>query len=382
MLRKTLIPLVALLVPATQDGGGVLPRLADDAVKVARVGEGSLEALRAGNAWLASHRTFDGAWSVAGDRSEPSLAASGMALLALLADGSTTRSGLHPDAVREASTWLLPRAADEPAARPKAIALLALSELARLDPGAVAPEPLQLLTDRLVAQAMAEGGFPAYDAPRADSIATAWAVAGLCEARQAGMQVPEGVVEAAVAWIEERVEDTGAVTVESNSGAMEHGTALFLLPRLVAGRQLDEHRDLRRQAGRLSRRPALPDIEQEDPEYWYAAATSLALASEVGAYRSPESAEAREERAGLREAERRFHGALEAMFREEQLREGPDGGAWLGLGWAPEAGRVRSTAMAVLALAAPYRVAPVPPPPPVRGKFGSRRPRRNGDEED
>jgi hypothetical protein len=382
MLRTPLLLLAPLLATAPQDAPRELPRLAGDAVKVAHLGEDALATVRSANRWLAAHRTAGGAWAVDGDDGEPSLAASGLALLALLADGSTTRGGPHPQAVREAAAWMLPRAADDPAARHKGIALLALSELARLDPEALEREPLQRLSDRLAAQAMALGGFPAYDETRADAMATAWAVAGLCEARRAGLEVPDEAVEGALRWIEEQVAETGEVRLETNAGAPEHGAAVFLLPRLVAGRTLDRAPYLRRQAGRLTRRAALPDIEQEDLEYWFAASTGLALAAQPEAWAEPEAPEARELRAELREGQQRFHAALVAMLREEQLHDGGDGGAWLGLGWAPEAGLVRSTAMGSLALAAPCRVAPLPPPPPVRGKFGSGRRRRPQEQDD
>lgn len=353
MLAPLLLALAAVAAPAGDDGTD--GRFATEETRREQLGQEALTALHAAGDWLASHRTGGGAWAAAGDDGEPEVIPSSLALLALLADGSTTHRGPHADAVAEASTWVVARAVDEPSARGKGIALLALAELHRLEPRAVEATALEELVARLARQEMAGGGFPAYDETRPDAITTAWVVAGLCEARRAGLTLPGSSLDEALSWLAGQVGEGGEVRLETNAGALAHGAALFLLPRLLAGERVHEAPGLLEQSERILRPDTRPEIEQEDLEFWYAAATSLVLLERPEAWSPGHPAEQRLE---LAERGRSFRSLLLRMLLAEQLRDGSAAGSWQGFGWAPEAGPVRSTALAALALAAPLRVPP------------------------
>ncbi len=374
---NVLLALGSLALPLALTLQDAPPRFADDATKQEQIGADGLGAVTRATDWLARTQGSGGGWAADGGAGAASLPASGMALLALLADGNTTRRGAHAKAVESAATWLAANAPDEAASRPKGIALYALSELARVEPGAVPAAALKRLADGLAGEATAEGGWPAYDRPQTDAMATVWAVAGLTEAKRVGVEVDGTLLKRAGQWIEDQVGETGAATLETNSGAEEHGAAVLLVPRLLLGQRVDEGRYLLRQARRLTRKKAAPDWEQEDLEYWYACVTGLQLASQPARYAKPRSADAKEALAELREAAASYHADVRVLLLDHQLDGGAADGSWESYGWAPEQGAVRSTAMAVLILTAPYRVreaAPeiVPGPQPLPAAFAGR----------
>ena len=356
MLTNVLLALGSLALALASARQDTPPRFADVAAKQAQIGADGHGAVQRATAWLAGAQGQGGGWAADGGAGSASLPASGMALLALLADGNTTKRGAQAKAVESAANWLAANATDDGASRPKGIALYALSELARLEPGSVSLDALKRLADDLASEAMAEGGWPAYDGPQVDAMATVWAVAGLTEARRAGVEVDEALLKRTGRWIEGQVSETGSASLETTSGAEEHGAAVLLLPRLLLGQTVDEGRYLMRQAKRLTRKKAAPDWEQEDFEFWYASVSGLQLASQPAHYAKPRSAGAKEALAEFDEAAAAYYSEVRQLLLEEQLDGGAADGSWSSYGWAPEQGPVRSTAMAVLMLTAPYRL--------------------------
>lgn len=377
MLTTPLLALGSLalaLCPAPQEAPA---RFGDAAAKQAQIGADGHGAVLRATAWLAGSQEQSGGWAFDGGGDSPSLPASGMALLALLADGNTTKHGAHAASVERAAAWLVANATDEAASRPKGIALYALSELHALDPGAVPVAALKQLADDLADECMVNGGWPAYDEPQVDAMATVWAVAGLTEAQRAGIAVDPKVLKRTRRWLEGLVSETGSAALETNSGAEEHGAAVLLVPRLLLDEKVDEAPYLMRQAKRLTRKKAAPDWEQEDFEYWYAAVSGLYLAAQPNRYEAPRSKDAKETQEELAAAAKAFHAQVRELLLERQFAGGPGDGTWEGFGWAPEQGAVRSTAMAVLMLAAPYRLAggvpeAVSPDAPLPTKLANR----------
>ncbi len=335
-------------VPQTQGTSRSL-RFVDPSAKKELVGKDGYEAIQGGLAWLVSRQSPDGFWTTTGEPgspSPPSANATSLALLALVGDGNTTRSGKYKLQVSRASTWLQNRVLFQATPRQLATGIYAIADLRKFDAEVISLEKLEGGLTALLGMRNLDGVWNSTSEEISGALTSSWCTAALVSSAQAGATVEHSDLQVIGSWLLALVDRSGYVRLESPSGAMEHGTAVVLLPRLLLMSEVHDSSLIEKQLERLSLGDALPEWEQDDLEYWYAASSSLQLAASEHAPT--------------------FYAALRTMLLDNQLRGGSDSGSWTGVGYAPEQGMVRSTAMAVLALEAPYRLrvgeAPSAPP--------------------
>jgi len=193
-------------------------------------------------AWLVSNQEQDGHWDLddfpskagAADVGAPihEVGVTGLALLALLGDGHTLRSGAHTGAVGSAVAWLRAQQdADSGLIGEQvgysflydhAIATAALAEAYRAAP----EEPLRACVDQAVEfilRARNPHGAWRYDVPPTgdnDTSVTTWMVVALRTAGSAGLEVDGAAYEGALAWIRQVTDPgTGRVGYASRGSA-------------------------------------------------------------------------------------------------------------------------------------------------------------------
>jgi hypothetical protein len=324
--------------------------------------------------WLCASQLEDGAWPAATDAAAQRTTAgsrvgvTGLAVLALLADGNTTQVGPRAGSLRAGVDWLLAQQAESGLIGEAsghaflyghAIGLLALAEASNLSGG----ETSERLADPIQrAAAFAERarnpyGAWRYDVPPVgdnDTSVTGWMALALVAARDAGAGVDEACFEGTWSWLDEVTDaETGRVGY-TNAGSTssripginddfpvdptETLTAEAMFVRAVTG-DLDEDRDvLAKQEALLLRKLPEHDLEGRttDPYYWYFG--SLA-AFQCGGE--------------LWEA---WRPALDTALAAAQAEDGsfPPEGPWDSIG-----GRVQSTALSAMSLSVSYRYARV-----------------------
>ena len=317
-------------------------RFATDEVKRELCGEKSFEAILGGLAWLAQGQLPDGAWNAGKDPLLPSTANTALVLLAFLGDGHNTRDGEYGENIASAAKWLSAYAADEDDPRAQGMALTALARLAFDDPDAVDMEVLAKVERSLLGKADGSGLWTAREHPSglSNGVTMAWCSAGLVQAEKVGLPIADKVRGDLMSWANGLVQESGKVELPTASGSSEHGTAMLLVMRLMLSAPGTNVESLVQQANRLTLPAAQPGWDQEDQEYWLATTTALYLMKNEGAPT--------------------FYTSIRSMLLENLLRGGEAAGSWPGLGMVPEAGTVRSTAMAVLSLESPCRLAQAP----------------------
>lgn len=165
-------------------------------------------AIEAGLRWLAKARSEQGFWCEDGaDETAPStVAVTGLAVLAFLADGSTMRSGPHKESIKWGVSWLRTRQSEggsfSTATGPHLLATLAMVESYRLSNYRLLKTSAQLGVQHLATLRTEDGGWPA--APDADASApalTVWGAMALGTALDAGLAVPSGAREDVLRWL-------------------------------------------------------------------------------------------------------------------------------------------------------------------------------------
>ena len=325
-------------------------RFDDSDSKRALVGAEARLAIEAGLEWLARAQRPDGSWSTDADTdTAPSLAATALALLAFLGDGHSTGLGSRSSTVARGFAWL--RAQPFPASRSRELALatLACAEARTFDGEEALPQAAAWL--EALARARTSAGVWAREPGLAgDVLASAWGCEAFCAAQAWSAQIGSDELDSLRHWFDARVEKSGLIPVEDEGAFAERGSAVGLLARVCLQESLEQAPYMERQARRLTRRSALPDWEQADLEYWYAATSALQRLGGEGYLE--------------------WEPALRRMLLAQ--RDGTDG-HWPALGTAAERSAARSTALALLMLEAPYRflrresgpVAPTSPTSPT-----------------
>ena len=312
------------------------PRFQSPAEKAKRIGAKAFESSQLALAWLVAHQSNDGSWNRDGEANEEaSFAATSLALLALVGDGQTTKRGEHAAAVRAATSFLSTPNIDRGGAREQGIGLCALAELHRFDPEAVPLEFLSQRVEAVLALRRPEGPWGGPQDEQPSAVASAWCCAGLVIAGEGAVPLATAGLDPIGAWFESLADETGKVEIETPSGAPEHGAAVCLLPQLLVGQTIESAPRLKLMAERLALPEAQPQWDQDDFESWYSATTGLQMLDD--------------------ETARGWYDNVCSMLFANQLEGGAAPGSWTAVGYTPERGAVRSTAMAALILQSPLR---------------------------
>ncbi|MEM7516486.1 MAG: prenyltransferase/squalene oxidase repeat-containing protein [Planctomycetota bacterium] len=335
--------------------------------------------------WLVAHQSPEGYWDADGftdhcghigngvcdgtGEAKNDVGATGLALLALLGGGNTTRGGAHKDAVVRCVKWLCDRQDPDTGliADPlgksfvydQAIATLALCETYYISKSPL----LRIRAQRAinwVSRARNPYGAWRYDVPPTggnDTSVTGWMVMALKSAEDSGLQIDTEAYHGARTWFDEVTDPATARTGYDSIGSAsaridglndhyptdgEAMTAVSLLCRILMGEDPKENDLLERQADLLLH--TLPEWDPDgfgcDMYYWYYG--SYAMFQMGGVHW------------------RRWSKALKTAAVDTQRTDGDRAGSWDPIGpWGWSGGRVYSTALMALCLEAYYRKARV-----------------------
>jgi hypothetical protein len=198
-------------------GGGGRKR----AVKRFGGSEKTESAVEAALRWLARHQDADGAWDSLkweGDNKDK-VSMTGLAMLAFLGAGHTSKTGLFKDNVKRAEKWLVDRLENENTKRGKycpygwfyasmysqGIGALALAEAYGMTKNTKLLKPAQAAIDYIE---KAQGPYEAWNyhskkgkTGRNDTSVSGWCLMALKSAKTAGLKVKGDAFQGAMAWL-------------------------------------------------------------------------------------------------------------------------------------------------------------------------------------
>ncbi|MFT7676883.1 MAG: hypothetical protein ACI8QC_000859 [Planctomycetota bacterium] len=346
-------------------------------------GRGTHEALENGLRWLVNHQSPAGYWDVGGfmhnhsnktsgcdcedaGEANQNVGVTGLCLLALLGDGSTTLQGKHKRAVQLGVRWLLEQQDYETGLIGEAIghsflydhsiASLALTEASHFSHS---PSLRSSCTKaiRYIEKARNPYGAWRYDVPPVgdnDTSVTGWMVFALKSAEESGIKVDREAYAGALGWLDQVTDPANGrvgydqLGSESSrvAGVNEHFptdtgeamTSVGLLLRFFMGQDPDDTPAMKQHADLLLRK--LPEWDPEglgsDMYYWYYG--SYAMYQMGGKHWD------------------RWNRALKPAVLGSQRQDGHARGSWDPIGpWGYSGGRVYSTALMVLCLEVYFR---------------------------
>ena len=346
-------------------------------------GNGTQESVRTALEWLAKHQSPEGYWDCDGFMDNNALGRrsaadgpgqavhdvgmTGLALLAFLGDGSTTRRGPYRAQVAKGVAWLkeqqdpdlglLGERVGHGFMYNHSIATLALCEAYYFDKS---PRIKRAAQDAVSFLTRARNPYSAwrYDYPptgESDSSVTGWCVFALKSAEEGGLVVDRAAYDGALSFFDEVTDAngrTGYASVGSLSSRItgvndhfpaesgESMTAVALLCRFFMGQVPETHEIMVKQADLLAAKlPEWdPDGLRNDMYYWY-----------YGSY-------AMYQMGGKRWWEK-WNSAMKRALVDSQRRDGDFEGSWDPRDvWGEHAGgRVYATALGVLCLEVYYR---------------------------
>lgn len=203
-----------------------------------RIGRGELaKAIEAGLRWLVTHQSKDGGWQpkrftrlclpdspckgAATGASDVELTS--LALMALLGDGSTMRSGPYKASVKKAVIWLknqqnektglIGPAGESMHVHDHAIATIALTEAYGLSRYRVLKRYAQRAVDFLFESRNNDWGWSADGSGPAHPATTCWAIQALTVAEDFRLQLPDGFRGESAAWLDKHTDATTGVVV-------------------------------------------------------------------------------------------------------------------------------------------------------------------------
>jgi len=329
-------------------------------------------------AWLARHQDADGKWDCDGFMKHDTegtpcdgpgnavhdIGVTGLALLALLGEGNTLRSGPYRDQVRAATMWLRSQQQENgcfgPAAASDfvydhAIAAYAMCEAYGLSAYELLRPVAQRGVDYLQAHRNPYGAWR-YQ-PRDgddDTSVTGWCILALCSGRHFGLTVDDNALRMATTFLESCTSADGHLGYQRAGQASsrkigDHATrfppqrsealtAVGLFCRMFLGQDPAEHPPMRAAGERLRR--SLPRWDAAagttDFYYWYYGTYAL---FQLGG-----------------PAWKQWSQALVPAVVATQRQGGNEDGSWDSVdAWGDDGGRVYSTAILALTLQAHYR---------------------------
>jgi len=357
----------------------------------ARGGSGTEQALKDGLEWLRWHQSAEGLWdsdgfsancgkigaSTCSDPGEANndIGMTGIALLAFLGDGNTTREGPYKDNVARGIKWLKEEQDPDTGLFGGRIGHAfiynhAIATLATCEAYYFSQSPLIKTTAQRAAEyiMLARNPYSAwrYDVPpsgESDTSVTGWMVFALKSAEEAKLKVDRESFVGALSWIDEVTDPaTGRVGYDSIGSASsrvtrindhfneqrgESMTAVGLLCRFFLGQDPDKTPIMQKHADLLA--ASLPKWDADpaakegtDFYYWY-----------YGSY-------AMYQMGGDKYWEK-WNKAMKTAVVDSQRRDGDEKGSWDAKvdPWGYAGGRVYTTALGVLCLEVYFRYAKV-----------------------
>ncbi len=348
-------------------------------------GSGTQPALDAGLKWLADHQDADGKWdcdefmkhdpstdiSDGAGRADHDVGVTGLALLAFLGNGNTTREGKYKHQVARAVQWLRSQQDFESGLIGEqrhtnflydhSIATLALCEAYYFSKSPILAGTAQRAVD-FISQARNPYSVWRYAAPPQgdnDSSVTGWMVFALKSAEESGLKVDTAAFNDAVAWFDEVSDPVSGRVGYSSIGERssrevgvndeyprelsEAMTAVGLLCRFFLGQDPSREDAMLRHADlMLKTLPAWDDEtgHSNDLYYWYYG--SYAMFQMGGKHWKA------------------WNKAMKPAVVDSQESSGSIQGSWDPNGpWGMIGGRVYSTAMSILCLEVYFRYAKV-----------------------
>jgi hypothetical protein len=348
-------------------------------------GSGTEQALKDGLEWLANHQDNDGKWDCdefmkhdpptdvcdGPGHAEHDVGVTGLAMLAFMGDGHTTRQGLYKEKVTKAVKWMREQQDFENGLIGEkigtaflydhSIATLAMCEAYYFSKAPHIRGTAQKAIS-FVTQARNPYGVWRYEVPPVgdnDSSVTGWMVFALKSAEEAGLKIDSQSFADSITWFDEVTDRQSGRVGYSAIGEpssrtpgvndnyprekTEAMTAVGLLCRFFLGQDpgkddiMVKHADLM-----LKTLPEWDDDEglTNDLYYWYYG--SYAMYQMGGKHW------------------RAWNTAMKKAVLESQDREGSAKGSWVPNGpWGHSGGRVYSTALCVLCLEVYFRYAKV-----------------------
>jgi hypothetical protein len=344
-------------------------RLRQDDLKgsaVAELGgsEETIKAVRQGLDWLTTHQHDDGHWSLDRFYKEPKgrslpgkgwissdTAATGFALLPLLADGHTHQAGQHRQGVQQALEWLLRHQKPDGELNVQtgqntrmyahAIATIALCEAYGMTRDAALRDPAQRAVDFILRSQHRQSGGWRYE-PRtpADTSVVGWQVMALKSAQMALLDVPPEPLALVLKWlrsVEGKGKELGTFRYQAGSGLTPAMTAEGLLCLQYLGAPVN---DPSLQAGVEWLLKHLPKQGSETSYYWYYG-TQVMYHLQGPPWQQ-------------------WNRALRDMLVRTQHKDGDLAGTWDPHDqWENQAGRIYSTSLRLLMLEVYYRHLPL-----------------------
>ena len=352
----------------------------------ARGGAGTEQALKDGLEWLRLHQALDGSWDCDDFMSNNSLGRTseadmpgeslhdvgmtGLALLAFMGDGNTTRSGQYKEQVTKGVKWLrenqdpdnglLGEKIGHSYMYNHGIATLALTEAYYFSKNPLLRGTAQKAINYVTTARNPYGAWR-YDSPPIgdnDTSVTGWMIFALKSAEEGGLKIDSEAYVGAMSWFDEVTDPatgrTGYDTIGSPSSRIdgindhfptekgEGMTAVALLCRFFLGQDPGKD-DIMVKSADLMRK-TLPEWDPDgfgcDMYYWYYG--SYAMYQMGGKHWKS------------------WNEALKKAILPSQRKDGDFKGSWDPVGpWGFSGGRVYSTALGVLCLEVYFRYAKV-----------------------
>ncbi len=350
-------------------------------------GSGTEQALKDGLEWLKAHQDEDGKWDAdefskhcpANDEcdgpggTEHDVGTTGLALLAFLGDGHTTRRGQYKEVVTRGVKWLKEQQDYESGLLgdqighsfmySHGIATLALCEAYYFSKSPLLKSTAQKAVN-FITRARNPYSAWRYDYPPSgdnDTSVTGWMVFALKSAEEAKLKIDSEAFDGALSWIDEVTDPaTGRVGYDSRGSASsrvpgvndhyptdktECMTAVGLLCRIFMGQDPAKEDIMVKHAELLLK--ALPEWDPDgltnDMYYWYYGTYAM---YQMGAYNKKYWSG--------------WNKAMKKAVLDSQRHDGHAKGSWDPIGpWGYAGGRVYSTAIGVLCLEVYFRYAQV-----------------------
>jgi len=348
-------------------------------------GSGTEQALKDGLEWLANHQDDDGKWDCdefmkhdpptdvcdGPGHAEHDVGVTGLAMLAFLGDGHTTRQGLYKEKVTKAVKWMREQQDFENGLIGEkigtaflydhSIATLAMCEAYYFSKSPIIRGTAQKAIS-FVTQARNPYGVWRYEVPPVgdnDSSVTGWMVFALKSAEEAGLKIDSQSFADSITWFDEVTDRQSGRVGYSAIGEpssrtpgvndnyprekTEAMTAVGLLCRFFLGQDPSEDDIMVKHADLMLK--TLPEWDDDegltnDLYYWYYG--SYAMYQMGGKHWKA------------------WNNAMKKAVLESQDKEGSRKGSWVPNGpWGHAGGRVYSTALCVLCLEVYFRYAKV-----------------------